>query len=104
MHASSAASSSSNWHLKRPSQKRPVQRSSALARRASHSLARRMNQLTEPRRSRQAATRPASPAIARTLSSQSCPPRCPQTDSQRHATSSGLQPAATEGRQRNTRW
>ena len=43
LHARTAASSTNAWHLKRPSQKRPLQRSSAFARRATHSLSRPMN-------------------------------------------------------------
>ena len=43
MHATRAPLSSSTWHLKRPSQKRSVHPSSALARRAMRSLRQRMN-------------------------------------------------------------
>ena len=43
LHARTAASSTNAWHLKRPSQKRPVHSSSLFARRATHSLSRPMN-------------------------------------------------------------
>jgi hypothetical protein len=55
---SNPASSNSAWDLNRPSQNRPVQSSSALARRAKYSLRQRMNQLTSISRAPQRSMMP----------------------------------------------
>jgi len=93
MQARSAASSSRAWHLKRPSQKRPVQSSSRFARRAMGSFNARMNQLSEPSRRRNTLIRSESPATA-AMRSGGGPLRrlpLPKTVNHRRATSSPLQ-------------